>query len=495
MSEFRRHRGGGALNLPIRQEPGPVAAPPFACRLCMLPDVGTGTQTDPLHLDRHGPSMARRTAERAGEGRPPAGPGRDVASARAVRRSRDLLEELFGPPRDRPFAVRFWTGEEDRPAADPDFTLVLRRPDALRRMLLPPTERSLGEAYLRDDCDVRGDLEAAAGVFRELLEDRPSLARLPRLLSRLLALPRAAAGDGGLPEGPDRSGTRHSRGRDSRAVRFHYDAGNRFFGLWLDPYMQYSSAYFPAGDETLEEAQEAKLELLCRKLRLEPGHTLLDVGCGWGGLIRYAAERHGVRALGVTLSEPQARRARRDLEASGLDDRCRVRVLDYRDLAGRKRFDRVVSVGMVEHVGRRRMGRYFGQARRLLRDEGLFLSVGIVSLAPPPTALGRALAGLRARYGSFVDRHVFPDGELVAPSVRHRPAERAGLRLRHAEELGEHYAETLRRWVDRLEARRREVLDLAGRTTYRTWRLYMAASAHAFSSGRLGLLHSLFEKA
>jgi len=258
--------------------------------------------------------------------------------------------------------------------------------------------------------------------------------------------------------------------------------------------MQYSCAYFPSGDETLEEAQEAKLDLLCRKLELEPGQTLLDVGCGWGGLVRFAAERYDVEALGVTLSEPQARRARRDLEEAGLDDRCEIRVLDYRDLAGSERFDRVVSVGMVEHVGRRRMGRYFREARRLLRDGGLFLNVGIVDLSPPPSPLRRTLGGPWSRYASFVDRYVFPDGELVAPSERHRPAGRAGLDLRHAEELGEHYAETLRRWVRRLEDRRHEAVGRVGEATYRVWRLYMAASAHAFETGRLGLLHSLYRR-
>lgn len=411
-----------------------------------------------------------------------------------MEQSRELLEQLFGPLRRREFAVRFWTGEEERPAGDPAFTLILRRPDALRRMLLPPTERSLGEAYLRDDCDVRGDLEAAARVFRQLLEAPPPPGRLPELLGRLLALPRPAAdGAADLPEAPDRRGTRHSRRRDSRAVRFHYDAGNRFFDLWLDPYMQYSCAYFPSGDESLEEAQEAKLDVLCRKLELEPGRSLLDVGCGWGGLVRFAAERYGVEALGVTLSETQARRARRDIEEAGLDDRCEIRVMDYRDLAGAGRFDRVASVGMVEHVGRRRMGRYFRQARRLLREGGLFLNVGIVDLAPP-SPMRRALGGPWSRYSSFVNRYVFPDGELVAPSERHRPAERAGFELVHAEELGEHYAETLRRWVRRLEDRRDYAVDRVGEVTYRVWRLYMAASAHAFGTRRLGLLHSLFRR-
>lgn len=404
------------------------------------------------------------------------------------------MEELFGPPEERSFAVRYWSGEEDRPGRDPAFTLVLRRPDALRRMLLPPTERSLGEAYLRDDCDVHGDHEAAARVFRELLGDPPPLRRAAVLAARLLALPRPGGHEDALPEGPDRRGRRHSPQRDSRAVRYHYDAGNRFFDLWLDPYMQYSCAYFPSGEESLEEAQEEKLDLLCRKLRLEPGHRLLDIGCGWGGLLRYAAERRGVRSVGVTLSEPQARRARRDLEEAGLEDRCEVRIRDYRELSGVEPFDRVVSVGMVEHVGRRRMDRYFGEVRRLLRDDGLFLNVGIVDLSPPASALRRAAGTVWGRYASFVERYVFPDGELVASSERFRPAERAGLELRSAENLREHYAETLRRWVRRLERHREEAIGIAGRSTYRIWRLYMAASAHAFASGRLGLLHGLYAK-
>jgi cyclopropane-fatty-acyl-phospholipid synthase len=222
-----------------------------------------------------------------------------------------VIEDLFGPPSGRPFALRLWDGTVEEPGHEPRFTLLLRRPGTLRRMLLPPTDLALGEAYLRDDFDVKGSLEKAAELADVLFARLRSPVLLARLARRLRRLP---ADD--VPE-YDGSGTPghlrgrlRSRKRDRAAIRSHYDVGNEFYAMWLDRRMVYSCAYFETGEEDIDAAQEAKLDLLCRKLRLRPGESLLDIGCGWGSLVRHAAERYGVRATGITLSERQAAFAR-----------------------------------------------------------------------------------------------------------------------------------------------------------------------------------------
>jgi cyclopropane-fatty-acyl-phospholipid synthase len=269
--------------------------------------------------------------------------------------------------------------------------------------------------------------------------------------------------------------------------------GNEFYALWLDPAMVYSCGYFPTGTESLAEGQRAKLDHICRKLRLEPGQRLLDIGCGWGGLIIHAAREYGVRALGITLSPSQAEWARRRILAEHLEDRCAVEVRDYRALAGLEPFDRMVSVGMCEHVGRARLPGYFTAAWDALRPGGLFLNHCIVSGQDP--AAGRH--GFRKRFwreGKFTDRHVFPDGELPLLGPMVDIAERQGFETRDAESLREHYATTLRHWVRRLEAAREEATALTSAGTYRTWRLYLANSARQMAEGRMGLVQVLYAR-
>jgi cyclopropane-fatty-acyl-phospholipid synthase len=288
---------------------------------------------------------------------------------------------------------------------------------------------------------------------------------------------------------------RHSPRRDQKAVRFHYDVGNEFFGLFLDKRMVYSCAYFKTGNESLDEAQEAKLEHTCRKLRLASGESLLDIGCGWGGMIIHAAQHHGVQALGITLSENQAQFARERIAGLGLSDRCRVEVRDYRQLGNHEPFDKIVSIGMVEHVGRRRLAEYFAQAYHVLRPGGLFLSHGIVTVdGARPKPLMRRLSDWAWRGRGFIERYVFPDSELLPLGEHVLAAERAGFESRDAESLREHYALTLRHWVRRLEANRDEALRLAGDATYRVWRLYMSASAHQFATGRINVEQLLLAK-
>jgi cyclopropane-fatty-acyl-phospholipid synthase len=275
-------------------------------------------------------------------------------------------------------------------------------------------------------------------------------------------------------------------------VRHHYDVGNDFYALWLDERMVYSCAYFRTGTEPLDVAQRDKLDHICRKLRLLPGERLLDIGCGWGALVMHAARHYGVDALGITLSERQASLANERIAAAGLADRCRVVVRDYRALRDAAPFDKVASVGMVEHVGAARLARYFAEAFRLTRPGGLFLNHGIV--ARPVSRLRRWVGRVLWGEGKFIDHYVFPDGELLPLDSVIRAAERAGFETRDVENLREHYVLTLRHWVARLERARERAVELAGAELYRVWRLYMAASARGFASGRIGLAQTLLAR-
>jgi cyclopropane-fatty-acyl-phospholipid synthase len=424
--------------------------------------------------------------------------------ADAIAAAREALEIAFGPVHQRGFAVRLWDDSIDEPAdVEPPFTLVVRRAGALRRALLPPSELALVEAYLRDDLDAEGEL-GEAGRLGDLAATR---LRTPRALARLVrALRRLPTND--LPTSEDdsdasaaprkarrRGVSRHSRRRDTAAVRHHYDVGNDFYALWLDRRMIYSCAYFPAGAEDLDAAQEAKLEHICRKLRLQAGEHLLDVGCGWGGLLEYAASRFGVSGVGITLSEPQAEGARARLAAAGVGDRVHIEVRDYRDLPAEWQFDKAVSVGMREHVGAARLPDYFAAVYSALRPGGLFLDHGIVrGGAEERSGVGRWIARRLWRRDAFIERYVFPDGELVPLGILLDVAERIGLEARDVENLREHYVLTLRYWVERLRRAHPEAAAMVGEHTYRVWRLYMAAAALGFQSGRLTLIQTLFAK-
>ncbi len=361
-------------------------------------------------------------------------------------------------------------------------------------MLLPPTELRLGEAFASGVFDIEGDLEAAYAVGSDLNDWISNPATAARVVSRLARLPRMEAGEQARRRRFRwRRGRAHSRRRDVAAIRAHYDVGNDFYALWLDRRLLYSCAYFETGAEDLDAAQEAKLELICRKLRLRPGERLLDVGCGWGGLAMYASARHGVEAVGITLSEAQASIARQRIVAAGLTDRCRVEVCDYRSLRVERPFDKIVSVGMFEHVGRDQLPVYAHHVFRLLASGGLFLVCGIVT-APEAAGFGAALHRHLRRQGAFIDRYVFPDGELVRLDEVVERGEAAGFEARDIESHREHYARTLRQWVRRLESAKEDAGRLVGDQTYRVWRLYMAASAHAFAKGRLGIAQVLFAK-
>jgi len=414
-----------------------------------------------------------------------------------VDRAVSILDRLFPPPRS--FAVRLWEGTE-LPATKPAFSLTLHHAGALRRMFAPPIELSLGEAFIYGDFDLDGDIISALSLLEIMFSPALSPGEILRLARDVLSLPRQGQARLSGRGAAHLRGAVHSRERDRAAIEYHYNVGNDFYALWLDGRMQYSCGYFPTGTEDIHTAQERKLDHICRKLRLKPGERLLDIGCGWGGLAMHAAERYGVHALGVTLSDKQAEYASNRISQSGLDDRVSVRLQDYRDLDAES-FDKIVSVGMFEHVGRSHLPQYFAQARRLLKPGGLFLNHGI-SHWPGVSYPGAVKTPFWQRFverhlfgsGSFSQQYIFPDGELVPVSEVNLIAEKLGFEVRDVENLREHYALTLRHWYRRLEEHRAEVINLANEVTYRTWRLFLASSAYGFEAGNINVNQTLLSK-
>jgi cyclopropane-fatty-acyl-phospholipid synthase len=272
--------------------------------------------------------------------------------------------------------------------------------------------------------------------------------------------------------------------RDRQAVTYHYDVSNAFYSLWLDKRMVYSCAYFTSPGDDLDTAQEKKLDLLCRKLRLQRGNRMLDIGCGWGGLVLHAAKNYGVDAHGITLSEPQASFANEKIRQLGLSAHCKVEVRDYREMDAPESYDKLVSVGMFEHVGEPRLRDYFQAAFRLLRPGGTFMNHGIASNSGIPAIPGP----------SFSDYYIFPDGEALPLGTTLLAAEGSGFEVRDVECLREHYVFTLRKWLERLESRREEACGATDERTYRMWRLYLAGGTHKFRTGRNNVYQTLLSK-
>ena len=284
-----------------------------------------------------------------------------------------------------------------------------------------------------------------------------------------------------------RSSTRHTLAEDARQVQFHYDVSDDFYALWLDPQRVYSCAYWRDGVATLAEAQSAKLDHICRKLMLREGERFLDVGAGWGALLLWAAEHYGVRATGITLSKNQHAHVQRLIDARGLAGRVRIELLDYRDLPEREPFDKIASIGMFEHVGRARLPAYFAKLLRLLAPGGLLMNHGI-------TAGGTRNSELGAGIGEFIERYIFPGGELLHLSHVLATMAEAGWEAVDIENLRPHYARTLWAWSDGLEARLPEARRLTTEQVVRAYRLYLAGSAMAFERGWMSLHQVLAAK-
>lgn len=422
----------------------------------------------------------------------------DVAS-----RLFQLGTQLLGTP--PPLRVRAWDGSEAGPAAGPVLVVAHRR--ALHRLLWHPGELGLARAWVAGEISVDGDLYQALDLLAEHIWDRAeqgptgglrggvaqireagsALARFRDPAARALLREFVALAGPGLPPRPPREeaaprrGLRHTLRRDRAAISHHYDVGNDFYERVLGPSMVYSCAYWEGPQPTLEDAQAAKLDLVCRKLDLKPGMRLLDVGCGWGSMALHAARDYGVQVLGITLSGEQAAYARKRAADAGLSDRVEIRVQDYRELDPRTEgpFDAISSIGMAEHVGEVRYREYADRLHALLREGGRLLNHQI---ARRPRRDERGY-----HVDPFIDRYVFPDGELAPVGRTVAALEDAGFEVRDVQALRENYALTLRAWVANLEAQWEEAVRLVSAGRARVWRLYMAASAVSFERNRLGV--------
>jgi cyclopropane-fatty-acyl-phospholipid synthase len=340
--------------------------------------------------------------------------------------------------------------------------VTLRVPAATAlRYLVNADLGKLGEAYVEGHIDFDGSLHEAFQVGE-----------------------RFARVAGGSRLAPLKKAVRHTKSRDRKSVQYHYDVSNEFYALFLDPDMVYSCAYFRREDDTLEAAQAQKLDHILTKLMLKPGERLLDVGCGWGALIFRAVEKFGARAVGITLSQNQHDYVREKIREKGLADRCEVRLQDYRDVPEEGGFDKVASVGMFEHVGRKNLALYFGRLRALLKDGGLVLNHGITSIDPDSRAVGMGA-------GDFIGRYVFPDGELPHIGLVLREMSVAGLEATDVESLRRHYALTTGLWASRLEAAADRARAIAGEKRYRIWSVYLAGCAHGFAQNWMNIYQVL----
>jgi cyclopropane-fatty-acyl-phospholipid synthase len=383
-----------------------------------------------------------------------------------------LRSEIEARIPERPFTVEFWDGSRLPSTSGDGPTFSVRSPRAAAHVLRAPGQLGLGRAYVSGEIEV-DDMDAVIALLDGW--QPPSLEGADKR-ALLLGAVRAA----GVTKPPPRpqselrpSGRRHSKERDARAVRHHYDVSNEFFELFLGPTMVYSCAIFSRGARTLEEAQEEKLETVARKLDLREGDRVLDVGCGWGGFPLWAATRHGASVVGITLSAPQAEKARQRAEEAGVGDKVEIRVMDYRDLAGSgERFDKIASIGMVEHVGASQIDVYAQTLAGLLEPGGRLLNHGITRLRHSD---GEA--------GAFSERYVFPDAAPLHLSRNLLALERAGFVTRHVEEFGADYAETLRHWAQRLDDNLEQAIRLAGPERVRVWRLYLRAARNGFLNG------------
>lgn len=397
-----------------------------------------------------------------------------------------LRRELARALPTRPFALRFWDGSQLDPTVAGGPVLTVRSPAAVAHLLRAPGQLGLGRAYAAGELEA-DDLDRVIGLldsFHAPPIDRATRARLMLAAVRACGLTRPPR----IPASELRPrGRRHSRERDERAVRHHYDVSNEFFALFLDDSMTYSCALFSRGAATLEEAQTAKRELVATKLGLREGERVLDVGCGWGSFVIHAAREHGVHALGVTLSPAQAELARRRVAEAGLEDRVEIRVGDYRDLrggAGGERFDAIASIGMVEHVGSSRIDEYAGVLARLLEPGGRLLNHGIARLRHGD-----------AEAGPFSERYVFPDAAPLHLSRIQLALERAGFETDHVEGLRQDYIDTLSAWIDRLDSNREAAERLAGGERLRVWRLYLRAARNGFQTGFTSIYQVLGHRA
>jgi len=388
-----------------------------------------------------------------------------MTAAVAPSRLLDLVEQRIKKV-SAPVNIRLWNGRFIEAPQATSVTLTVKSPGALAQLANPALGK-LARCYVESEIDLEGSMREVLRAGEALVSGQNAVygASLNTWMW-----------------------WRHSRKADRRSIQRHYDVGNDFYGLWLDRNRVYSCAYFKSYDDNLDVAQEQKLDHICRKLLLQPGERLLDIGCGWGGLIVWAVRHYGVRALGITLSEGQYTYAMQRIRELGLQDRCEVRLLDYRDVPEDEPFDKISSVGMFEHVGRHNLPTYFAKIHRLLRPGGLVMNHGITTNSLENAPLGGGI-------GEFVEDYVFPGGELMHVSYVMEEMARQGMEVWDAECLRPHYARTLWHWVDRLEASKDAARAMVGEKALRVWLIYMAGSAHAFARGWISIYQLLGVKA
>lgn len=373
----------------------------------------------------------------------------------------------FHAKSDIPLRLALWNGFQHDLGMHPQVTVNLSGPGALR-YFLPPSLDNLAEGYVHGHFDVQGRVqdivEAAAKLAHASVPLRGRFARLFHAM-------------------------RHDRLQDAQAIEHHYDVSNEFYRLWLDREMVYSCAYFPTRTETLDEAQNAKLDHILTKIILKPGERLLDIGCGWGALVIRAAQKYGAHAVGITLSKNQYEWALKQVAQADLTGQVEIRLQDYRDMDEREgQFDKITSVGMFEHVGLYHLPAYFAKIHALLKDGGLLLNHGITSTDPDSgaTPLGGA---------SFIEKYVFPNGELPHISLALKEMQSAGLEALDVECLRRHYVKTLSMWSENYENQKDAIRGQVDETTFRIWRIFLAGCAHAFNQNWVSLYQILACKA
>jgi cyclopropane-fatty-acyl-phospholipid synthase len=367
-----------------------------------------------------------------------------------------------------PLRVELWNGEQvDLSSEQPRVKIRVPSPGGLR-YLLSPTLGNLGEAYVEGALEIEGRAADMIQIGNSLAEWTGQPPRTSRMASALRMI------------------SPHTREKDAEAIRYHYDVSNDFYSEFLDPGMVYSCAYFENGDEDLATAQTKKIDHILTKIGVQPGHTLLDIGCGWGALVLRAAQKFGARCVGVTLSQNQLELARERVAQAGLQDRIEIRLQDYRDVAGT--FDRITSVGMFEHVGIQHLAGYFAQINKLLAPGGVVMNHGITTTDVEHRASPYGT-------GEFIGRYVFPHGELAHLSTVIRTMQEGGLEVRDVENLRRHYARTCEMWAENFEDNAARIRQLADPKTFRIWHVYLAGCAYAFAHDWISLYQIVGSKA
>jgi cyclopropane-fatty-acyl-phospholipid synthase len=397
--------------------------------------------------------------------------------------AKDLLCKILNDDPFWRFEVELWDETILKPKLPAEARIRIRDPAALRALFFAGDTLAFAKAYMAGAIDISGKIEAIIPLSDRLLENKTRLMTKALFARKLLAFPKADFQVSG--HSPFRAkGRIGSVKRISTSISYHYDQPIEFWKLWLDESLQYTCAYFDQRNDSLNQAQSQKLDLICKKLQLEPDQRLLDIGCGWGGLLVHAARHYKVEGVGVTLSKTQAEYARTLMNRAGLQQRCRIETCDFREISRLGKFDAVTGVGVLEHLGPTLARKYFNIAYNSLKPGGLFLNQAVAWSIVPSSRRG----------DSFIDTYIFPDARLMSISRTLGIAEDAGFQVQDIENLREHYLLTLQYWLRNLEDAVKPIQALTSDSTFRAFRLYLAGFAHNFSSGRITVLQSLLRK-